>query len=141
MAERVEGLKELSRKLEALGERAGGKALRNATAAAMRPVRKEAKASAPVGVVPHKTYKGRQVFPGFLKRSVILRTRLSRDRKTAYAHVGVKAEAFYGVQFVERGTSRFPRRPWLEPTFRRSQSIVLDTLKEKLKYQIDKARK
>ena len=141
MPERVEGLKDLSRKLAELGENAGGKALRNATAAAMRPVAKAAKKNAPVGTTWHTTYKGRRVPPGFLKQSVRMRSRISRDRKTARAVVGVKGEAFYGVQFVELGTSRQPRQPWLEPAFYQNKDTVLSKLKEKLKFQIDKARK
>ncbi len=141
MAEKIKGLKELQRKLAALGPAVGGKALRQATNAAMLPVLQQARSSAPEGTTTHKTYKGRVVFPGFLRRSVIRRSRLSRDKKTAWARVGVKREAFYGTQFLEIGTSRMPRRPWLTPAMDERQDQVTLLLKKKLKAQIDKARK
>ena len=149
--ETVIGLKELEKKLHKLGKAAGGNALRNATASAMLPALRAARTSAPVGTQAHRTYKGRLVAPGFLSRSVIRRSRLSRDKTTAWATVGVRGEAFYGVQFVELGYTAgkrgspnrrmVPSRPWLEPAFETTQQQIYRRLKEKLKLQIDKARR
>ena len=146
MAE-IEGIAELQKKLAKLGEAAGGKALRNATKQAMLPVLQAARSSAPVGKFPHKSYKGRVLFPGYLSRSVDRNSALSRDKQTAWGRVGVKPEAFYGVQFIERGwttrggKTKVPAQPWLEPAFNRSQEQVLGRLKNRLARQIDKARK
>lgn len=151
MTESVIGLKDLQKKLRRLGPAVAGKSLRNATSSAMLPALRAAKVRAPVGDKGHRTYKGRYVFPGFLSRSVIRRSRLSRDKTTAWATVGVRAEAFYGVQFVELGWTAgkrgaanrrmVPGRPWLEPAFETTQQQILRRLKERLKAQIDKARK
>ena len=142
VAERIEGLKDLQKKLSALGPALGGKALRNATSAAMLPVLRTARASAPVGSTPeHKTHKGRTVFSGFLRRSVARRSYLAKDKMSATAVVGVKAEAYYGAQFVELGTSRQPRQPWLTPAMYKNKEQIVLTLRKKLKLQIDKARR
>ena len=71
----------------------------------------------------------------------MLRAKLSRDKQAAQAGVGVKAEAFYGTQFLEFGTSRIAKRPWLTPALTTRRNEVMDRLKERLKDQIDKARK
>lgn len=135
----------------------GGKAVRGAVAKAILPAKRLAKAQAPVARPPYvydgrtvdpyprKTYKGRRVTPGFASRSVVHSTRLSRDKATATARLGVRREAFYATQFVELGTSRIPKRPWLEPAFRASQAPMNNAFRRELKRRIDlaaaKARK
>lgn len=98
----VKGLNDLSRKLSALGKDLGGKTLRQSAMNATTPVLKSLKAAAPRGKGLHKTYKGRTVFPGFLSRS-LKRKSFYRNGKARIA-IGVKKEAFYGLQFVEKGT-------------------------------------
>lgn len=149
MTEEVIGMRELQLKLAKLGPAAGGKALRNSAASAMLPALRAAKSRAPVGTEPHKTYKGETVFPGHTSRSVRRRSVLSRDKTTAWAQVGVKSDAFYSLQFIERGWRAGPEgsqnrtrqapRPWLEPAFDSTQQQILRRLKERLKKQIDKA--
>lgn len=65
----------------------------------------------------HRTYKGRLVSRGFASRSlrVLARVYTAGGEFRARAILGVKAEAFYVVQFFEKGTSRIPRQPWLVP--------------------------
>lgn len=133
------GYKQLDRQLRALTVAAGGRALRASAMAAMLPVQKQARASAPVRQSDKlkRTYKGRKVTPGFLSRSIKRRSFLSRDKRSATAVVGVAPEAFYGIQFIEFGTSRIPARPWLEPAFR-SQLDKVDTIfRRRLKKRID----
>lgn len=137
---RVEGLSELSAKLRALGETVAARNLKGAARDAMQPVEQVAHATAPVGDRVHKTYKGRTVTPGFLQRSI---------RRTAFAKrgsknevrgvVGVSREAFYGLAFVERGTSKMPARPWLVPAFEAAQGQVLDKFKRSLVKRIERA--
>lgn len=141
MTSEIEGLKELSDQLSRLGSKVGGKALRSAAMRATLPVVKAAKSSAPVGVKPHKTYKGRLVSPGFLSRSVARKSRLSKDKRNAYVFIGVKPEAFYGLQFLELGTSRIPKRPWLTRVFESNQKQVIDRFKGILRENIAKAAK
>jgi HK97 gp10 family phage protein len=147
---KVEGFKELSRKLSKMGEAAGGKALRSAAMSSMLPAFKDAKANAPVGNPPFeggkdpypiKTYKGNLRVPGFAKRNVARKSRLSRDKRKANVYLGVKPEAFYAINFIEFGTATIAKRPWLEPSFRRSIPTVRARLSERLKKLIDKASK
>ena len=139
--QQLRGFEDLHRKLRRLGARAGGQSLRAAAMQATLPAFREAKANAPVGTEAHKTYKGRIVAPGFGQRSVARKSRLSRDRQTVWVMIGVKPEAFYMVQFVELGTSKMPKAPWLEPAFRRSQNDVIERFGVRLRRQIDKARR
>lgn len=134
--ETVEGLKELSRKLAALGEKVGGKALRQATLNASTPALKAAKLAAPVGQVAHKTYKGRLVAPGFLKRSIKRKSYYKNGK--AVAMIGVKAEAFYGVQFVEKGTKNISAKPWLVPAFVNNRDNMEQRLKDQIKKKIER---
>ena len=145
----ITGFKELSAQLSAMGRAAGGKALRSAAMTATLPVLHKAKENAPVGNPPYesgdpypkRTYKGRLVTPGFLKRNIARKSQLSRDGQRVTVMVGPRAEAFYGTQFIELGTSAIPRRPWLEPAFRSSLNAVNARMKERLKVLIDKAAK
>lgn len=141
-AVRVEGLKELSVKLRALGETVAARNLRGAARDAMQPVEQVAHASAPVGTVTHKTYRGRTVTPGFLQRSIRRAAFAKRGAKNEVrAVVGVTREAFYGLAFVERGTSKMPARPWLVPAFDMAQGQVLDRFKRSLVKRIERAAK
>lgn len=145
----ITGYKELHDKLAAMGAAAGGKALRSAALQSMLPVLRAAQANAPVGNPPYngkdpypvKDWKGRYRTPGYLKRNIIRRAYLSRDRKMARVYVGPKNSAFYGTQFLELGTSKIPKRPWLEPALRANLSAVDERLKAALKKNIDKAAK
>lgn len=135
MAE-IEGAKELSKKLAALGALAGGKALRSAVGAAATPIKKEAESNIPTGKKAHKTYKGRLVAPGFASRNIVKRTRLYRNRQTAVAVVGVRREAFYAVQFVELGTKKLKARPWLVRSMKNKQREAERRFARQLKRRI-----
>ena len=150
----TDGYVELSKKLSKLGKSLGGKALRSAVMSAMLPAQKAAKAAAPVGGPPYgpyggkggsfdpypkKTHKGRLVIPGFASRSIMRRSQISRDGRFVAVRLGVKSEAFYAIQFIELGTSRIPKRPWLEPSFHRSIPLVSRAFRKKLRRLLDKA--
>ena len=101
---RLKGLRELNRKLGRIGKVSGRKVLTKAVRKASTPTLRAIRASAPVGQrESHKTYKGRTVFKGFLKRSVSRRMRFSRRFGTSEAFIGVKKEAFYGPAFLDKG--------------------------------------
>lgn len=149
------GYFELSRQLQRMGRAAGGKALRQALVFAALPARNEAKRAAPVAGPPYtyaykgrvrtfdpypkKTYKGRYVAPGFTSRNVRYRSYLSQEGNTAFVEIGVSKEAFYSLQFLELGTSRIPKRPWLIPALDRSIPQVRERLGRRLKVLIDRA--
>ena len=139
---RVEGLKELSAKLAALGETVAARNLRAAAKDAMLPTEQAATARIPVGFEVHKTYKGRTVTPGFAQRSIKRVAWSMRGAKNIVkAAVGVASEAFYAVAFLERGTSKMPAQPWLVPSFEATQNQVLDRFMASLKKRIERAAK
>lgn len=135
---KIEGLKELTRKLAALSAMDQGKVIRNAGNAAGTVVVKRARATVPTGSVPHKTYKGRWVSPGFLSRSIKKSSRLSRDKNAVFVSIGVKGEAFYGTQFLELGTSTQPAQPWLRPALDDSKKQAIAIFREKILANIKK---
>lgn len=149
MAE-LEGFKELSNQLSKLGTRVGGRAFRSAALSATLPALRAAQAAAPVGTPPFesgkdpypvRSYRGTLRTPGFLKRNIRRKTLISPDKRFVRVMIGPAPEAFYGTQFVELGTSRQPKRPWLEPAFRASQGLVIAKMRVRLKALIDKARR
>jgi HK97 gp10 family phage protein len=139
MASNLAGLRDLTRRLRALGRLEDGKAIRAAVREAIKPALKRAKQTVPVGSYAHKTYRGRLVGPGFLKRSIRVETVLSRDKQSASALLGVRREAFYGLQFVELGTSKMPAQPWLIPAFEGTISDAEQALATSLSKAVDKA--
>lgn len=128
------GVAELMRKLGDLGALDDGKVIRNATRAAGRVVADRARALIPKGTIEHRTYKGRLVAPGFASRSIRYIASLSKDKQKATVVVGVRSEAFYAVQFVELGTSKMERQPWLRPAFQstteQQQTAIADYLRK-----------
>jgi HK97 gp10 family phage protein len=140
MAIEILGARELGRKLDNLSRKVRGSTLRKAANAAVKPVLEEARNRIPVNKVEelHKTYKGRHVAPGFAKRSVAAKVKLSRDGRAVFASMGVRREAFYAVNFVELGTSKQPAQPWLRPAFEAKHQAALTKFSEVLKEQIDK---
>ncbi len=141
MAETVEGLRELQEKLRQFGPKIGGSILARAAGQAMQSVLKQAKASAPIGTEPHKTYKVRLVAPGFLSRNIGSKTFISKDKTFAKAMVGPKREAFYGTAFVERGTSKMAAQPFLVPAYEANRGAVLERFKVRLKAIIEREAK
>ncbi len=145
----LEGFKELSKKLSSMGSAVGGKILRQSVGAAVTPVLKEARLNAPQGDRSHKTHKGRLVAPGFLSRSIKKKTFKSRDGRYASAVIGVKKEAFYGVQFVERGYTPTDRNKkkhssvdpneWLTKSLESKRREVTNKLKQDMLKRILKA--
>lgn len=136
----LEGFADLSRKLSELGAATGGKALRSALFTASLPALRSIQAAAPVGTKAHRTYKGRLVAPGFLKRNIRRKSLLSRNKEFAIVLIGPAQEAFYS-QFIEKGKKGYSAHPFIEPAFASSQDAVLQRFKERLTVLIDKARK
>lgn len=136
MANEIEGLRELSEKLNELGVTLGGKALRQGTMLATTPAFREIKAGAPVGTRAHKTYKGRLVAPGYLKRSIKRKSYLNKRRGSALVRIGVDPEAFYGVQFVELGTKKMDARPFVLEAFKRNRKAMESRLSAMLAKKI-----
>lgn len=137
----LEGVAELMWQLDALGKLEDGKAIRAAVRAGMKPTLERAKVLIPKGVDAHRTYKGRLVAPGFASRNIRVITTLSKDKQKAAAVLGVRNEAFYAVEFVEKGTSKQAAQPWLRPAFYSTRGEQQRALAASLKKSVEKAAK
>lgn len=139
----MEGVKELMAQFNALQAEAKLKVLRAAARKAGNLIAKEAKNRIPVGSIAHKTYRGVLVAPGFAKRSIVVKTYIDKRRGTVGAVVGVRAQAFYAVQFVEleRGKSSAKGRPWLVPAFEATSEAQQDAFRQEMLRVINKIRK
>lgn len=139
----VSGTAQLIKQLKAMGNKTQVKAMRNGLAAAARVVAKQAAQNIPVGVEAHKTYRGVLVAPGFAKRSIVVRSFVNRRTGLISAVVGVRAQAFYAVQFVEleRGKSTEKGKPWLTPAFESTQRAQMAAVEKALQRAIMRAIK
>lgn len=139
MANPLEGSADLVKKLRALKGVAATKVLRSVVRAGIRPAQKRAVELIPQGSRAHRTYKGRLVGPGFASRNTRVVTRATPTG--ASAALGVRREAFYAVQFVERrlGKSQYTGREWLQPAFEQTQTEQVAEAVGKLKKLIDGA--
>lgn len=141
MAYEIQGMKQLHDQLTEIGGATAKKALTQSLSASAKQLVRELKAAAPVGSRAHFTYMGRLVAPGFLSRSVTKQSGFDKKSGTAFVKVGVKAEAFYGVSFIESGleTRNLSPQPWFIKTFRRNRYEISDSLAKELKKRIDRA--
>lgn len=151
------GVRDLMKRLDRLGGELQAKTMKAVVHQAMTPARRQAKLSVPVGTKIHKTYKGRWVPPGFAKASIRVKSRI--EEGAAVAVMGVKKEAFYAVQFLERGigpvTERTYFRPkrttqlkkpysikgrgWLEASLVDNYRPILSRLRDRLRARVKKA--
>jgi len=144
----IKGLKKLSDRLNQLDKKLAGKALRNATRDAMKPIQRRAKALAPVGREMHRNKSGSIVGPGYMKKQIRIRTRLKKGKATIM--LGVTKDAFYGVLFDEgvtiskrkgkvlKGSYRLKPKHWLTKTFLDNRRQIENDLRKNLKKEIDK---
>lgn len=137
MATGLEGTAQLAKQLEDLGKALSVPIMRAAVRAGVKPVVAKAAQLIPVGTVAHKTYKGRIVQGGFAKSSIAIVTKSSNGGTTVSAAVGVRKEAFYALQFVERGTKKMRPQAWLNPAFLSTQVEQQTALADKLRERIE----
>ena len=143
MSSGLEGVADLDRKLGNLSLVAQGRALRSAIRAGIRPAERRWKATIVRGSKAHRTYRGRLVGPGFSSRSIRVITVLSPDKQKAAAVMGLRREAFYGVQFVERslGKSKGKGLATLRPAMEGTASEQGAAFAAQLKKRIDAVAK
>lgn len=129
MVMRLQGTAALTRQLLALKNQGTDvKILRAIVKAGIQPAYERAKATIPVGTVPHKTYKGHTVEPGFAKSTLHVATHQRSDKGAVFASLGVEGEAYYVVVFIELGTSKMAARPWLRPALMNTSDAQLQIL-------------
>lgn len=136
----IKGWESLDRKLAELSNpREQRKVIRSALNFATTPVVQTARADAPRGSDGHRTYKGRMVAPGFASRSVRRKVRIIG--KSIVASIGVAKEAFYAVQFFERGTKHIDADPWLEPALEKNRDKAIERFGRKMRERIEKIKR
>lgn len=134
----LEGTRELSKQLADLGKATSGRVLKAAVMEAMLPTYRQALATVPIGSKAHKTYKGRSVEPGFAQQSLRLKTWVGKDKTVATAMVGVAPEAYYALQFIELGTSKYPATPWLTPAFESNKDAAVQKIASEMRTRIER---
>ena len=133
---KIEGIKELSKKLAEMPQKVQKSALRRAAKEASDLVVKAAESNIPKGIDPHVTYKNRLVYPGFASRNIKAILKVSSDLSRVWARIGVSKEAFYAVNFVELGTSKQAAQPWLRPALQSVEAKAIEIFAKKFKNAI-----
>lgn len=138
----LDGVAQLTRQLIALGKLDDGKALRGSVKAGIQPAYKRARASIPVGSVPHRlaaAYGKQLVNSGFARQSLRTITTINAQKNIASALLGVRKNAFYILNFVELGTRYQRAQPWIRPAFFNSRADMETALKSYLQKAVLKA--
>lgn len=133
MASALEGVKEATDAINELGAKFAVKELKGTVLGALEDVEHKARARMPRGTVPHRTYRGRLVSPGFAISTLHIETGTRKRDGAVWAALGVGREAFYEVQFQELGTRFHPAQPWLRPSFEESQDAMLAKIAAELR--------
>lgn len=132
MSSALEGVADLTAQLNELGVKLAAKELKGTVKAALQEAEHRARANIPIGKVPHKTYRGRLVSPGYAVSTLHIETGFNKKTGAAFALLGVGPEAFYVVQFIEFGTFKDAAQPWLRPAFYNSKDQMLEKIKGEL---------
>lgn len=128
-------LERLNKRLQALVEKVGKKAMRGAARKAMTKVRNDVKAAAPEDLNDDDNVK--------IKTSVALITKWKAD--TLYVKVGIRGGAKknpdtpYYFRMVEFGTSKMAARPFMRPALESNAQQIMDTVVQELNRALDKA--
>jgi len=129
---RVEGLSELKDALEELPKATGTNVLKRALTKAADPIQAQAESLAPV-------------MTGKLKRSIIVGTKLSKSQKKSATKIN-QVEIYVGpgqlrqATLQEFGTVNQRPQPFLRPAWSANVRPALDSIRELLADEIEKAR-
>lgn len=129
---KVEGLKELREALQELPKATGRNTVRRALTKAADPIESDAERAAPF-------------LTGQLQRSMTIGTKLSRRQKSQHKKVS-EVEIFVGPGSMpqaitqEFGTAHHRAQPFMRPAWDANKLNVLQTIKEILAAEIEKAR-
>lgn len=148
----IRGLAELDKKLSELDNAVAGKALFSALSAGLTPMVKAAKQKAAIAPEPHTmTVKGGRkvvVQQGLLKSSIRKRRLPKSEHKGEFAQgavmgiyigKGTKQKEFPNYwHFIEYGTAKMPKIPFLRPAFDNNVDKAIDRFAKKLAKNIDK---
>lgn len=119
---RIEGLDDLERQFDRLIDTSKRKVMQKSLNAGIAPIKKEAKAKAPVD-------------KGVLKKSI--RSKQMKFTENPAVGIYVSGKAYYW-RFLEEGTSKMAAVPFLRPAADSKHEEGVGKFKEKLKAEIDK---
>jgi len=136
----VVGVRDLQRRLKAIDKSIQPKIVAQAARAAMIPMMKEARANAPQGKKTHRTYKGRLVAPGFLKRNIKLRKMKLRSKEHIGYSLAARKEAWYG-KLIETGFKGIPGKSWLGRADRTHGNQVSANFRRNILARIERAKR
>jgi HK97 gp10 family phage protein len=136
------GARELGQQLDRLARNVAKRDLRKAMKAGIKPALDRARAIIPQGVRSHRSGKhGRLLQPGFSATQIRVSTSIKANGTDGLAHLGVTKEAYYAVQFTERGTRKESARPWLEPAFEQTAEAQVQAFADSLRASIEESVK
>ena len=119
---RIEGLEHLESQFDRLADTSKKKVMMKALNAGIAPIKKEAKANAPVD-------------KGVLKSQIRSKQMKYTEKPAVGIYVSGKAYYWY---FVENGTSKMAATPFLRPAVDSMHEEGVNKFKEKWKAEIDK---
>ena len=93
---KVTGVDSVVQQMKEIGRKTSANEMRKAARKAMVPVLNDMRTSAPKGSETHRTYKGRHVFPGFLRRNLKIKSKAGRKSFIAWSNIITNDEAWYG---------------------------------------------
>lgn len=148
----VQGLDDLAKALENLGDKLGDKVLAKALNAGARPIKKDAKARATVAEKSHfmTTKGGRKVeIKPTLLRQAIRQRKIKKSEMAKAGLTGTAVGIYIGKgtkqkeyprywHFIEYGTPHHPAFPFLRPAFHNHKEQAVEIFKEKLSAEIEK---
>jgi HK97 gp10 family phage protein len=135
------GVAELTKQLNQLASLEEGRALKRAVKAGIKPALVRAQELIPVGRVPHRTYKGLLVAPGFAKASLRTISTINGAKNIASGILGVRQQAFYILKFVELGTRFMEAQPWIRRALLESRSDCEEAFRASIAASVEKAAK
>lgn len=143
---KVDGLNELRRRMEALGEEMTRKIAVSATGAGARIIRNLAKQKAPIAPADYEV-EGQKVPRGNLPKQIVVKQVPKSKRRLTSEHVvavrGKRKDGYANRigQLQEFGTVKQEPQPFMRPAFDQGKGQALDAIVKTLKRRIDKAEK
>lgn len=133
---KIEGLKELEKKMISLGPKLGRQALKSALVAGAIVVRKEAQMSSPVdsGRLRKAMYIKKMAKPNPFKENVIFGVRHGRKtwKKGKDGQLFDKSNDAFYWKFLEFGTKYIKKLEFVQNAFKKTQTRALARIKEVL---------
>ncbi|WP_159990817.1 HK97-gp10 family putative phage morphogenesis protein [Pelistega ratti] len=148
MKVRVEGLRELSDRLEKLDKKVAGQVVRKAAIEGSKLIRNEAKNRVPVylGILKQnivvKRFRDRgkgnvRYGIGLVSSRAVYKNNKVNRKKGRVGKTYYQGKTVYG-HMVEFGTRKMKARPFLRPAFESQKEKAVDVVKNTLKQEIDK---